>query len=383
MTLLTDDELESVLIKYRHYFHEYPELADNEFKTTEKIKEILTHWNIRIFPTHLKTGVLAEIGSENGPTLCLRADIDALPIQEASGVPFSSKIPGRMHACGHDTHIVSLLGGAYLIKQQEKKLPGKVRLLFQPSEEANEGALQVINDGQLEGVDAIIGFHNTPDQPTGHVGLRAGIISGAIDKFKVTLAGIGTHASAPQKGRDPIVALGAEINALQSIVSRNINALEGGVLSITHVSSGNTWNIIPETAFFEGTVRTASKEVRETIKERFPEVVNATARAYGVTADIDWYTGDPSVCNDPKLTAIIRDETSKFTDTYETTPGLGSDDFACYQEHIPGVYAQIGNGGHVSVHNPRFTANDGILIYGARFFEKNSFRLLRELSERK
>ncbi|MFX3618874.1 MAG: amidohydrolase [Sporolactobacillus sp.] len=382
MSPLTDDQLESLLIEYRHHFHEYPELADKEFKTTEKIKEILSGWQIRILPTHLKTGVFAEIGSGDGPTLGLRADIDALPIQEASGVPFSSKVPGVMHACGHDTHMASLLGGAYLIKQRERELHGKVRLIFQLSEEAGEGALQVIDDRQLEGVDAIIGFHNASNHPVGHVGLLAGVISGAIDKFKVTLTGVGTHASAPQNGRDPIVALGAEINALQSIISRNIDARRG-VLSITHVTAGNTWNILPETAFFEGTVRTADKQVREAIKKRFPEVVKGTAEAYGVIAAIDWYTGDPSVNNDPELTAIVRDETSKFTEIYEMIPELGSDDFACYQEHVPGVYANIGNGEKVSVHNPRFTADDGLILYGTRFFEKNSFRLLHELAKRK
>lgn len=152
---LSKKQLEETLIQYRHHFHEYLELANREFKTTETIKAILTKWGIKLLPTNLKTGVFAEIGTSDGPTVALRADIDALPIQEESGVPFSSKVPGVMHACGHDTHIVSLLGGAYLLKQLEASLPGKVRLLFQLSEEDRERALQLINNGQLKGVNAI------------------------------------------------------------------------------------------------------------------------------------------------------------------------------------------------------------------------------------
>ncbi|PIO86855.1 amidohydrolase [Loigolactobacillus backii] len=351
-----------------------------EFNTTKKIREILTSWGIRLLPTNLKTGVFAEIGQNDGPILGLRADIDALPIDEAANVTFRSKNPGVMHACGHDTHIVSLLGGAYLLKQQEQVLPGRVRLIFQLAEEADEGALQVIHDGKIKDLAAIIGFHNTPNQPVGQIGFRAGITSGAIDKFKVTLTGIGTHASAPQNGQDPIVALGAEIGALQTVISRQIDPLQGGVLSITHVAAGNTWNIIPETAFFEGTVRTTDKKIRQTIKTHFFDIVNNTAKAYGTTATITWYTGDPSVDNDKELTQIMIDESSQFTTTYDLQPRLGSDDFSCYQTYIPGVYANIGNGGTVSNHNSRFTAADETVIYGTKFFERNAIRLLKELS---
>lgn len=379
MSGLIKQDLESQLIGYRHYFHEYPELANREFKTTAKIKEILGSWGIKILPSKLETGVFAEIGQPKGPVVALRADIDALPIQEESGVSFSSKNAGVMHACGHDTHIASLLGGAYLLKRQEADLPGRVRLIFQLSEEDQEGAIQVINDHQLDNVDAIIGFHNTPNHSVGEVGLRSGITSGAIDKFRVTLQGIGTHASAPQNGRDPIAALGAEITALQTVVSRDLDPFKAGVLSITHVNAGNTWNVIPQDAFFEGTVRTAGREVRELIKDRFLKLVKFTAEAYDVEAEINWYDGDPSVNNDPALVEIIKNETSKFAEIYEQKPQLGSDDFACYQEKVPGVYANLGNGGRVSVHNSHFTADDGLLKIGAAFFEKNAIRLLNEL----
>ncbi|ANZ61037.1 amidohydrolase [Secundilactobacillus paracollinoides] len=379
MTMLSKEELEKRLVFYRHYFHEHPELADHEFNTTKTITKILTDWEITILPTQLATGVFAEIGHSDGPTIALRADIDALPIQEKSGVAFSSKNAGVMHACGHDTHMASLLGAAYLLKQQERDLKGRVKLIFQLSEEDNEGALQVINDGQIDDVDAILGFHNTPNYPVDHIGIRAGITNGAIDKFKVTLHGVGTHASTPDKGQDPIVALGAEINALQSIASRNLDAFQAGVLSITHVSAGNTWNILPDTAFFEGTVRTASKQLRQLIKTRFLDIVNYTAKAYQVAADIDWYDGDPSVNNDAKLTAIVRDESSKFATVYEQEQRLGSDDFSCYQERIPGVYANIGNGETISAHNPYFKADDALIRVGVKYFERNALRLLDEL----
>lgn len=378
-----DHELINELIEYRHYFHENPELAFQENKTTQKIKDLLQAWGIKILPTKLKTGVFAEIGPQTAEhTLALRADIDALPIQEESGVPFSSKNPGVMHACGHDTHIAALLGAAFLLKQQEADLPGKVRLLFQPAEEDQEGALHVIDDGQIAGVSAIIGFHNTPGHSTDAIGLHAGIVSGAIDKFKVTLKGVGTHASAPQNGKDVIVALGAELNLLQTIVSRRIDPFKPAVLSVTHVNAGNTWNVLPQTAFFEGTVRTADKEVRKQIKTNFLKLVKLTAEASDVAADIDWCDGDPSVDNDPWLTEIVRDESRKFAHIYEQQPKLGSDDFACYQEKVPGVYANIGNGENVSAHNAKFKAADQLIATGVNFFMYNTIRILNELNKK-
>ena len=380
--MLQKKTLANQLIDFRHYFHQHPELANSEFNTTNKIKEILKSWGIKILPSQLKTGVFAEIGKKAGPILALRADIDALPIKEKTGLSYSSKNKGIMHACGHDIHIVSLLGASYLLKQKENELPGRIRLIFQLAEEDKEGALQVIKDGKLEGVQAILGFHNRPGI-LGEIGLRSGIVSGAIDKFKVNLIGTGSHASAPQKGKDAIAALGAEINSLQSIISRNLDPFQAAVLSITHVNAGNTWNILPEKAFFEGTVRTANLNVRHLIRQRFLKIVKSIASAYGVKTDISWYKGDPSVNNDEYLTKVVRDETRKYFKIYRQNSGLGSDDFACFQEKVPGVYANIGNGERVNAHRPDFKADDKTIIYGTKFFEKNAFRILRELNKTK
>lgn len=372
------DKLEKQLISYRHWFHEYPELATQEFKTTKKIKEILQSWNIRLLPTALPTGVFAEIGTGSGPIVALRADLDGLPLQEATGLTFSSKHPHVMHACGHDTHIAALLGGAFLLKQQESKLPGRVRLIFQPAEEDKEGALQVIADGQINGVSSIIGFHNNPNYSTTEFGIRAGVVSGAIDKFKVLLHGVGTHASAPQNGSDPIVALGAQINALQTISSRNTDPFAAVVLSITHVAAGNTWNILPAESFFEGTVRTADPVVRTQVKKRFFEIVKYTAKAYGVTAEIDWYAGDPSVNNDPHLVSVLAKALNNSATIYPQEKRLGSDDFACYQAKISGVYINIGNNEKISAHNSQFLADDKIVLQGAIFFEKVALSVLTD-----
>lgn len=382
MTDLIESKLKDEIITYRHQFHEHPELANQEVWTTAKIKEILESWHINLRPSKLKTGVFAEIGANNpGPTLALRADIDALPIQEESGVDFSSQNPGVMHACGHDTHIAALLGAAYLLKQQENKLAGKIRLIFQLAEEDKEGALQVIQDGQLAGVDAIVGFHNVPNHPVGTIGIKSGITSGAIDKFKVYLAGVGAHASTPQASIDSITALGYLITELQSLVSRNLDPFSPAVLSITQVAAGNTWNVLPEKSFLQGTVRTADKTARSLIKKRFFEIVTAVAQAHQVKADIDWYEGDPSVDNDPKLTDLVADESRRFAKVYQERPALGSDDFACFQELVPGVYAKLGNGEQVGAHNPHFKADDDVAVFGTRYFYAVSKRLLKELKK--
>ncbi|WP_100487335.1 amidohydrolase [Sporolactobacillus pectinivorans] len=379
-TKLTHAALQEKMIHFRHHLHEYPELADHEYATTRYIKEILQSWGIKILPTTLKTGVIAEIGNNaKGPTIALRADIDALPITEQTGLPYESRNKGVMHACGHDIHTASLLGAAYLLKQEEQQLRGSIRLIFQLSEEANEGALQVIRAGHLKGVAAIIGFHNEPGISLGKIGIRSGAFMGAIDKFKVTLRGKGSHAAHPEAGHDPIIALTTTVNALQSIISRNLSPLSGAVVSVTQLNAGNVWNVLPETAVFSGTVRTLGATDRKMIHQRFSEIVTHTAAAYGTTAEIDWYSGDPSVNNDRRLSEIVADETGKFATVFIPEPTLGSDDFACYQEHIPGVYAIIGVNGNVSVHNAHYTADDGVLIYGARYFERNAVRILQKL----
>ncbi|MFT8872369.1 MAG: amidohydrolase [Sporolactobacillus sp.] len=370
------------LTTYRHHLHAHPELSGHEVQTTDYIEKILQKWNIDIVPTTLPTGVIAEIGNrDKGPTIALRADIDALPINELAEVSYRSRNAGVMHACGHDVHTASLLGGAFLLNQSASDLPGCVRLIFQPAEEANEGALQVIRAGHLNGVAAIIGFHNRPQLAVGKIGIRAGAIAGAIDKFAVTLRGKGTHAAHPEAGVDPIVALTAVVSALQSIISRNVPPLHGAVLSVTELHAGNVWNVLPAEAVFSGTVRTLEAADRQLIHSRFSDIVTHTAAAYGVEADIDWQSGDPAVTNDQRLSAIVADECRRFADVFTNLPSLGSDDFACYQQLVPGVYATIGAGGSEGLHHGGYTADDRTLLYGALFFERNAKRLLREFAD--
>ncbi len=223
-------DLNDYLISIRRHLHQYPELSTKEFETTKFIQKELEEIGINIRKTGLRTGVFAQIeGASPGPTIAIRADIDALPIHEKTGLPYASKIKGVMHACGHDFHTAALIGAASLLKKIQNKLRGNIRFLFQPAEEIGGGAEQVINDGQLEGVEAIIGIHNKPDLPVGTIGLKTGALMASVDRFHIKVAGKGSHAAIPQNGKDPILAASQIVTALQSIVSRNISPLESAV----------------------------------------------------------------------------------------------------------------------------------------------------------
>ena len=244
---MNEKELETRLIEIRRHLHQYPELSKEEFETTKAIQNWLLEEGIEIRKTKLPTGVFAEIkGKKSGPVVAIRADIDALPIEEQTGLPYASKIKGVMHACGHDFHTAAAIGAAYLLKESESELHGAIRLIFQPAEETGGGAVKVIRDGQLDGVDAIIGLHNKPDLPVGTVGLKEGPLMAAVDRLYVTIRGKGGHGALPHTGKDPVVASAHLITALQSIVSRNVSPLESAVISVTKIEAGKTWNVIPE-----------------------------------------------------------------------------------------------------------------------------------------
>ncbi|WP_300560219.1 amidohydrolase [Companilactobacillus sp.] len=370
------------IVSLRHQFHQYPELSNQEFATTEKIKQILTDWNIPIVETDLDTGLLAEIrGNEAGATIALRADIDALPVTEQTNLPYKSKNDGVMHACGHDIHFSSLLGAAYLLNQQKDSLKGTVRLLFQPAEEAGHGGDQVLNKHALDGVQAIAGFHNNPTMPVGQIALDQGPLMAGCYRFVVKIHGNGTHGAQPQKGTDPIVTQAAIISQLQTIVSRNNDPFHAVVVSVTKVNAGKTWNVIPETAIFEGTARTFYEEDTELVKRRFFEIVNNTAQAFGQKAEIDWTTGALPIDNDPEITQVVASGLSQ--PVVKPVLTMTAEDFATFEAKIPGTFAFIGSNGAkdaADLHDPHYVGSDKTIPVAINYFVETVHSLLNHFN---
>lgn len=355
------------LIDDRHFLHMNPELSGEEFATTEFIKEKLKEHNIKIIETNLKNGVVVEIG-QGDKVVALRADIDALPIEEESGVVYHSKVKGKMHACGHDFHTISLIGAAILLKENEDELKGKVRLIFQPEEEINSGAVKMIEENVLEGVSCIIGFHNKPDIPVGFIGIKEGPLMAGVEQFEVEIRGVGTHAAAPHNGNDPIVTASQIITGLQSIVSRHISPLETAVVSVTKIEAGKTWNIIPDRVKLEGTIRTFSEKVREETKKLFEQIIKNYSAAVNQEAEIKWISDGSPVDNNEKMAEILKKEISKFAKVIAPEIMMGGDDFARYQEKVPGLYAFIGTGCPYEWHHPSFLIDDKALPYAINYF---------------
>lgn len=360
----------------RHQLHAHPELALQEVATTALIKQTLTELNIRLVDYPGETGVVAEIG-HGAPIIALRADIDALPIQEDNELSFRSTIPGRMHACGHDFHTAALLGGARLLKVHEVDLNGTVRLIFQPAEEGHRGAKMMIDNGVLAGVRAIAGFHNMPNLPVGTLAMKFGPLMASNDNFDVTILGQGAHAAMPEASHDPIVTLGELISNLQTIRSRNIAPDAALVLTIAAVQAGTTFNVIPNTANLRGTIRTFNTANRDLAKVRFYDIVRATAKMNQQTATIDWDRGPSCVNNNAALTAVL---SRVLKDDFDIVPAQlcnADDDFALYQECIPGFYGFLGSGGNGTLHQSNYRCDDAGLTYGARFHELAATALLK------
>ena len=363
------------LIDDRHFLHMNPELSGEEIATAEFIKEKLKEHNIKIIETNLKNGVVAEIG-QGDRVVALRADIDALPIEEESRVVYHSKVKGKMHACGHDFHTISLIGAAILLKENEDELKGRVRLIFQPEEEINSGAVKMIEENVLEGVSCIIGFHNKPDIPVGFIGIKEGPLMAGVEQFEVEIRGVGTHAAAPHNGNDPIVTASQIITGLQSIVSRHISPLETAVVSVTKIEAGKTWNIIPDRVKLEGTIRTFSEKVREETKKLFEQIIKNYSAAVNQEAEIKWISDGSPVDNNGKMAEILKKEISKFAKVIAPEIMMGGDDFARYQEKVPGLYAFIGTGCPYEWHHPSFLIDDKALPYAINYFITGSKAML-------
>lgn len=376
-----NDALHKQLISYRRELHMYPEISMKEYETTKKIKAWLEKEKIPILDFGLEVGVVAEIkGDHSGPTIALRADIDALPIEEKTNFPFSSKIKNTMHACGHDFHTASMIGAAILLNQRKSELKGNVRFIFQPGEESAVGAKYVVEKGVLENVEAIFGMHNKPNLPVGTIGVREGALMAAVEGFKIEIHGVGGHAGIPNNTIDPVFISGQLITALQSIVSRNLSPFDNAVISITKVEAGHTWNVIPDKAILEGTVRVFQKEAQKKIRQRMEKIIEGIASSFGAKSILKWYPSVSPVDNSPIFTEVVKDAALQLgyeIVTAEQSPA--GEDFAYYQEQIPGFFVWMGVDGDYEWHHPSFTINEDALIVAANYFSTLAINVLRQL----
>ncbi|WP_226101351.1 M20 peptidase aminoacylase family protein [Dickeya oryzae] len=368
---------------FRHELHQHPELSNQEFETTKKIRAVLEKEGIRILELPLKTGLVAEVGGlQEGPLVVVRSDIDALPIEEESGVEFSSKNAGVMHACGHDFHSSAALGAAILLKRIEPKLKGTVRILFQAAEETGLGAPEVIAVGALDGASAIFGIHNDPTLPVGVIGGKDGALTAGVDRFEIKIAAKGCHAAKPHEGNDPIIILGQLISAVQTIISRTVPSDNNAVMSITQVHSGSTWNVIPDTAYVEGTVRTFSQAARDLIEQRFRQIVAGIASTFGAEIEFIWHAGPPSVVNTPHWVdfALQVADAEGFEARRVDASPIG-EDFAFYQQKLPGTFMMVGSGGPYALHHPKFRVDDRALFPTAHYLYQLAKQSLEQLSQ--
>ena len=362
--------------------HRHPELGLEEYETTALIRRELEAAGIEILPTEsLRTGLVAAVrGGKPGRTIALRCDMDALPVQEESGLPYASEIPGRMHACGHDFHTTAMLGAALLLKQREKELAGTVKIIFQPAEEISDGADRVIATGAVDDAELFAALHTYPGFENGTLGIKEGPVMAAVDYFGIRLRGKGAHAGLPHKGIDPIPVVAQLVLALQTIVSRRIDPFDDAVLSVTHIDAGTTWNVVPETAFIEGTVRSLDPKVRKKLEDDLRQMTEHIAAASGLTSEIEWTAGPGAVINDAGLCAVAREvalEQGFRVERQEDTNG--AEDFACYSKTgRPILFVRVGTGGGWTNHHPKFTADPEALSPAAGYFAALAERLLKE-----
>lgn len=371
------------VVAWRRDLHAHPELSNHEQRTAQTVADILREIGITEIQTGVaRHGVVALIrGNCPTPVVALRADMDGLPVQEATGLPFASQNPGVMHACGHDAHTSMLLGTAKVLFQLRESLPGSVKLIFQPAEEGTPpgeegGAVLMIKEGVLRDPDvgAIFGLHVAPDLPTGHVAYRAGGMLASVDRFQVTLRGKQSHAAMPWLGADPIVAAAHVITAVHSIASHKVDARQPVVVSIGIIQGGQAWNIIPEQVVLEGTVRTHDQAVRDQVAKLFQTVVEQTAAAHGTKAEVEFSDYGPAVWNDPELVARMKPTLVRVVgedNAVESPPVMVGEDFAHYGQQIPGMFVFLGVrneavGAIHSLHTPQFILDEAALPVGIR-----------------
>ncbi|OZG63301.1 amidohydrolase [Bifidobacterium lemurum] len=377
-------EIDEELIAIRHHLHAHPERSFREFETTVYLERQLADHGIEILDNPMETGVVGLIEGSAGPGPCvaLRADIDGLPIEEDSALDFQSENTGVMHGCGHDLHMTGLLGAAFWLAAHRDRFSGSILIVFQPAEETGRGAKAMIDAGLLDGVDAIIGTHNNPNYAPGQIAIGAEPMMAGCVRFNVTLHAEGTHAGYPHKGTGPIEALASMILSLQTIVSRNVSPFHPLVLSITEVHGGHVWNVVPAEAGFQGTVRYFHKEDGELVGRRFRTVVEQTAAAYGIRADVDWDDFQDPLASDPDLAMALASEVSDYAQLEPIRPSMAGEDFCEYTKVTLPVFAFIGSNGIEGCpdwHSPHFVGLDESIPTFVNFYVNAALRVLKEL----
>lgn len=372
------EEIYPELVDIRRDFHMYPELSHHEVRTPEKIAEYLKRLGIEVRTGVGGRGVVGTLkGGKPGKTIALRADFDALPIQEETDLPYQSTIPGVMHACGHDLHTAALLGVAKVLSEVREQIPGTVKFIHQFAEEATPGgAKPMIEDGCLEGVDLIYGAHVMSTEEFGTVSIKEGYASSAQDDFNIVIYGKGGHGSEPHLTIDPLVTGSQLVVNLQQIVSRRVNPLQAAALTVGSFVSGEANNVIPDKAIIKGTVRTFDEEARSIIEEALESVTRATCAANGAQVEYEYVKDCPSIYNDPDETKNVEEAAKELfgkENLITGVPMMGSEDFAYYQKEIPGVYFIVG-GRNEEInavyphHHPKFNVDERAIINIGKMF---------------
>jgi hippurate hydrolase len=370
--------IQDYLIAIRHDLHENPELCFEEHRTSSIVAHELNRLGFSVTTGIAGTGVVGSLTAGQGNrAIAVRADMDALPIPETTGLPYASRTPGKMHACGHDGHTTMLLGLARYLAET-KAFNGTVHLIFQPAEEDISGARRMIDEGLFKRfpVDQVFALHNMPGTPVGQVLVRAGAITAAVDIINITVKGIAGHGALPHLAADPVIAASAMVMALQTAISRNNDALDPAVLTVGSIHGGQLATAIPETVTMKCGLRTTSKSSREVLLKRIVEIIHGTATTFGCAGDIDY--GDcivyPVGINDAASATLVRDLAIAMGQQPEHIdlkgPIMFSEDFAFMLEEVPGCFFGIGNGPSKSLHDPGYDFNDELLQKGTEFFAR-------------